>query len=106
MHYPTDVREQLSGFEKCVGLLRTNWYDNGRNLKAMSYGTAFALTKNLIMTCSHNVYSEIHKTLASEIYFFPGINFDKPNVKPLKCTNGTRIKFKNPNPSYSYLPTQ
>lgn len=72
----------------------------------MSYGTAFALSKNLIMTCGHNVYSETHRTLASEILFYPCINFDKAHPKFSKCTNSTQIKFENPKPSYSYLPTK
>lgn len=47
-----------------VALLRANWYGAGKKLITYTFGSAVMLTKNIALTCSHNIYSPTRRRFA------------------------------------------
>ncbi len=50
---------------KVVGLLRSNWFDKSGKLSLFNYGTAFAISNHILITCTHNIYSDKFDSYAS-----------------------------------------
>jgi hypothetical protein len=44
-------------FYSCIGMIKSIWRNKQTNEpEYMDYGTAFAVTERLILTCTHNVF--------------------------------------------------
>ena len=56
-----------------VVLLRANWYGSDKKLITYTFGSAVMLTKNIAMTCSHNIYSTRRRKFADEVVGLVGI---------------------------------
>lgn len=43
-------------FYQNVGILRASWYNENKQLTVFNYGTAFAISEQILVTCTHNIY--------------------------------------------------
>ena len=57
-----------------------------------------------MVTCTHNIYSEHHSSLTSEIFFLPGLNGFNSHGKTYKCTKKEQIRCSIPDQSLSFYP--
>lgn len=87
-----------------IGLLRVNWRNEKDELVSINYGTAFAVSPKLVVTCTHNLYSERHCSLTSDIFFIPGIGGFNNHGRAYKCTRKDQIKCRVPDQSLSFYP--
>ena len=60
-----------------IGLIRSNWYNSRGKLRGYNYGTAFIVSKRILMTCTHNVYSDIFGRDADSVEFVYGLKSGK-----------------------------
>jgi hypothetical protein len=56
-----------------VALLRANWYGANKRLITYTFGSAVMLTKNIALTCTHNLYSLTRRRFADEVEILVGI---------------------------------
>ena len=68
----TESQRSLLDLLPHIGILKTNWFNSKGKLRAYNYGTAFMLTPRVLLTCSHNVYSELMGRDCQSLEFAPG----------------------------------
>lgn len=98
-----DERTLRSWTDAC-GLLMILWFNTKNKIVCFNYGSAFAVTERLLITCAHNIYSPI-RGFCSEVYFFPGVGSGTlQNRESIKSAQGIFYRSLIPQSSLQNQP--
>ena len=86
-----------------IGILKSNWFNSSGKLRAYNYGTAFLISKRLLLTCSHNLCSDEMGRDADQIEFQTGIQESRP-VNYYRSKDKLIIKKATESKSFKLFP--
>lgn len=98
-------RERTGKLESNVGILRTEWKGADNRIEVVCFGTAFAISLHIIITCAHSIYLQRQARPCSSFTFVPGIVNGKVTSTSMiyKCTTVDFLQFEPLQEDQNYM---